>query len=93
MRTACFVALLALAPGLTRAQGALEDPSGMTCAEFSTLAVGDQVGALSTLEPFGDDMNPGDEAASKQWAATVAAACEGHPDRLLPDAARDAMGE
>jgi hypothetical protein len=91
MRNTAFAALLALAPGLALAQA--EDPSAMTCARFSTLAVADQVSALATLEPFGDDMNPGDEAASRAWAATVTAACAGHPDRRLPEAARDAMGE
>ncbi len=34
-----------------------------------------------------------DAARSQAWAATVAAACRDHPERPLPDAARDALAE
>lgn len=93
MRTAAFTAIaaaLALGPAFVLAE---DDPDAMTCASFLTLAVEDQVAALSTLEPLGDEMNPTDAAASKDWAATVSAACRDHPERPLPEAARDALAD
>ena len=90
MRIVPFVVALALTPGWALAQ---DDPGTMTCAQFTTLEVADQVVALSTIEPLGDEINAGDEAMAQQWAGTVTAACRDHPERLLPEAARDAMGE
>ena len=91
MRIAVCAFVAALAPGLALAD--VDDPAGMTCAAFSALDVETQMVTLSTLEPFGDDMNASDAAASRQWAADVTAACSGHPDLLLPEAARQSMGE
>lgn len=90
MRIAPIAVAIALAPAFAFAR---PDPSTTTCATYTALGVDEQVALLSTLQPFGDEMNASDEAASKQWAATVSAACRDHPDRLLPDAARDSMGE
>ena len=74
------------------AQGGLF-ADGMTCARFAALDAADQVQVLSTVEPMGDDIEADDQAASEQWAATVASACADHPDRMVTDAARDAMGD
>jgi len=73
------------------AQGLFAD--GMTCAHFSALTVADRVQVLSTVGAMGDDIEADDHAASEQWAATVATACADHPDRMVADAARDAMGD
>jgi hypothetical protein len=65
----------------------------VTCGEFTALdTVPQRLAMLSTVQPFGDDIEPSDQNASEQWAATVTAACAGHPDRPLADAAREAMG-
>lgn len=90
MRIAAFAIALAFGPAVALAE---DDPDGMTCARFLTLAVDDQVAVLSTLEPLGDEMNATDAAASKDWAGAVGAACHDHPDRLLPEAARDALAD
>lgn len=89
MRITAFAAALAAVPAL----GLADDPGAMTCATFATLPSDRQVAALSTIEPLGDEMNAADAAASEDWAAAVTAACRDHPDRLLPDAARDALAE
>jgi hypothetical protein len=68
-------------------------PGAVTCGEFTALdTVAQRLAMLSTVQPFGDDIEPGDQNASEQWAATVTAACAGHSDRPLADAARKAMG-
>ncbi len=92
MKIAPFVVALAFgfAAGASVAQ---EDPAAMTCAHYSALPVDEQVVALSTLEPLGDEMNTSDIEASKQWAAQVTAACRDRPDALLSVAAEDALGE
>jgi hypothetical protein len=90
---------LALVAGLAapaHAQGALAPaplPGAPTCGAF--LAIGDYPGrlqALAGIQPLGDEIDAQDEAASRQWADAVAAACEGHPDRPLADAADTALG-
>jgi hypothetical protein len=68
-------------------------PNPTTCAQFSAMTPAARLDMLSTMQPFGDDMDPNDLAASEQWTATVAAACADHPDRSLVDAARDAMSD
>lgn len=90
MRIAAIIAFAALTPMLAVAE---DDPGGMTCARFAMLDVPEQVAALSTLEPLGDDINASDTAASEQWAAAVTAACRDRADTPLPEAARDAIGE
>jgi hypothetical protein len=92
MRIAAFTALLGLglAPALAAAE---DDAAAMSCARFTTLGVTEQVTALSTLEPLGDEINASDAAASRDWAAAVAAVCHDRPETLLPEAARDALGE
>jgi hypothetical protein len=68
-------------------------PGAVTCGEFTALdTVAQRLAMLSTVQPFGDDIEPGDQNASEQWAATVTAACAGHSDRPLADDAREAMG-
>jgi hypothetical protein len=89
MRSFVLALTLALPPVPTFAQ----DAETMTCAQFGALASDAQMQVLSTIQPFGDDMEPGDQGASEQWAATVAGACADHPDRPVTEAARDAMGD
>ena len=48
-----------------------------------SLAPDAQVAVLSTIQPLGDDMEASDQAASEQWAATVASACAGHPESVM----------
>jgi hypothetical protein len=85
------VAMLAQAACPAFAEGLFAE--GMTCSRFGALSVADQVQVLSTVGAMGDDIEPDDQAAAREWAATVTSACAGHPDRLVPDAARDAMGD
>jgi hypothetical protein len=63
------------------------------CGEFVTLDSLEQVRMLSTIQPLGDEIDPNDADASRQWAAEVTAACGDHPDRPLAEAAREALGE
>jgi hypothetical protein len=67
-------------------------PGAVTCGQFSVMDSAAQLDALSAIEPFGDDMEASDTSASEDWAGNVAAACAGHPDMPLVDAARAAMG-
>jgi hypothetical protein len=87
-----FVLALTLAAPMASPTFA-QDAETMTCAQFGAMTSDAQMQVLSTLQPFGDDMEPSDQAASEQWTATVAGACTGHPDRLVSDAAREAMGD
>lgn len=89
MRHALPLAVLLVLPVVAAAQPYADQTS---CAQFTAMAVSEQLGLLSTLEPFGDEIDAEDEAASKSWAADVTAACQGHPDRMLPEAARLASG-
>jgi hypothetical protein len=68
-------------------------PGAVTCGEFSVMDSVAQLEALSAIEPFGDDMEAADSSASEQWASDVSAACAGHADLPLVDAARAAMGD
>jgi hypothetical protein len=97
MKTLALIGALAAAVPPAAAQEAGAPPNGpdvqtMTCADFTGLGTDEQMVALSTIQPFGDEMNAGDRTGSEQWAATVNRACLDHPDRMLTDAAREAMG-
>jgi hypothetical protein len=89
MKTVILAVALAAAAGLAFA----DDPEAMTCADFVTLPSDRQVAALSTIEPLGDDIDAADATEAVGWAADVSDACGGHPERLLTDAARDALAE
>jgi len=81
-----LIALLA-APAAAHSPSEVLDPD--TCGASLDDAASIQV--LSTIEPFGDDLDAEDQDAARQWADEVAAACHGHPDRPLSDAAAAAM--
>ncbi len=91
MRTA-ILALAMAAPGLAFGQDAEPTGGPATCGQFLTMDLAARIGALTAIEPLGDEIDPGDEAASKQWAEQVANACAGSPDRQLSDAAAQALG-
>jgi hypothetical protein len=64
----------------------------LTCAQWEPLDMTDRIEKLKAIQPFGDDLEQADRGAAEQWEAEVAAACKGHPDRLLRDAAAQALG-
>ena len=64
-----------------------------TCGHFQTLDFPGQIGLLSAIQPLGDEIDPSDADAARQWATEVAQACGDHADRPLADAAREALGE
>ena len=86
MRRLALAVLLAAAPAL--AQTAMPD----TCGGFLPLDTAARIEVLTTIQPFGDDIDAADQNAASQWAGEVAAACEGHPDRPLTEAAASALG-
>ena len=93
-----MVLAVSLLPTGALAQGAQElepatapfgDP--MTCAAFEKLDSLGRVQALSTIEPLGGEVNPDDPAESEGWSQSVSEACQGHPERPLEEAAREAL--
>jgi hypothetical protein len=88
-----LVGTMALPAHPQNALGPDPGPGAVTCGDFTALdTVEQRLAMLSGIQPFGDDMEPSDQNASEQWAATVTAACADHPDRPLADAAQEAMG-
>jgi hypothetical protein len=90
------VALMGTAAIPASAQDSLDPapgPGAVNCGQFSVMDSIAQIDALSSIEPFGDDMEASDSSASEDWAKEVTAACAGHPDMPLVDAARAAMGD
>lgn len=70
----------------------LDTGSGMkTCGEFMQLDFPGRVTALTGIEPLGDEIDPSDENAAKQWANRVAEACGDDAARPLEDAAAAAL--
>ena len=91
--------LFAVAPaafGQDALQKELAPDPGMdapTCGSFGALDSLGQIQMLTTIQPLGDEIDPNDAGAARQWAAEVAQACGGDRDRPLADAAREALGE
>jgi hypothetical protein len=83
-----LIALLA-APAAAQSPSEVLDPD--TCGAYVALDDAARVQVLMTIEPFGDDLDAEDQDAARRWADEVAAACHGHPDRPLSDAAAAAM--
>ena len=80
-------------PALAQTAPAPGPQSGSTtCAAFTAMSSADRVTALSSIEPLGGELELSDPTLSAQWAATVASACAGTPDRSLSDAAAAALG-
>lgn len=94
-RTILAIAL-AIAP-VAQAQNVIGEPpvleaGGTTCAQFLPMSTPDRLAALSAVEPLGGELPGADPAIAAQWADRVAEVCRGHPDRLIEDAARTALG-
>ena len=51
-----------------------------------------QLAALSAIEPLGGEIDAQDVDAAEQWARAVGEACADAPDKLLAQAAREALG-
>lgn len=64
-----------------------------TCGEYRKLDMAGQVAALTAIEPLGDEIDPADEGAAKQWADQVAEACSDDDGRPLEDAAAAALDQ
>jgi hypothetical protein len=64
----------------------------ITCGQWEPLDMTGRIEKLKAIEPFGEDLEQADRGAAEQWEAEVAAACKGHPDRPLRDAATQALG-
>jgi len=88
-RTIPLLVLLAAPPAPAQSPDAVLDPE--TCAAYLPLDSAQRVVHLTTIEPIGDAINTADQATARQWADEVARACEGAPDRLLTDAAAEAL--
>ena len=65
---------------------------GETCGEFVGMDPAARLEALAAIELLGGELADADPALVRQWAHEVAAACAGHPDRPLSDAAARALG-
>jgi hypothetical protein len=81
---------LAASSVLAQTPDAVLNPT--TCGAYTQLDTAARIRMLSGIQPFGDDIDAADQNAAGQWAEEVAAACAGHPDRLLSDAATQALG-
>jgi hypothetical protein len=93
--TLTFALLAPAAFGQDALQGELAPDPGMdapTCGRFETLDSAGQIGMLTAIQPLGDEIDPSDADAARQWAAEVSRACGGRADRPLADAAREALG-
>jgi hypothetical protein len=84
-----LIALAAAAPAVAQSPSSLLDPD--TCGAYVALDDPARIQMLTTIEPFGDDIDAEDQDAAMQWADEVGAACDGHPNRPLSDAAIAAM--
>jgi hypothetical protein len=89
-RLVLALALIAAgAPAPAQSPDAVLNPD--TCGAYTAMDTAGRIQVLTTIEPFGDDIDAEDQDAARQWADEVAAACANHPDRLLTDAAAAAM--
>lgn len=90
MRRIALALALAAAPAL--AQSPAEELNPDTCGAFLPLDTAGRVAMLTAIQPLGDEINAADQGAARQWTEQVAAACHGHPDRPLSEAAASALG-
>lgn len=91
MLSTALALLLAAAPAAAQIQWG-DQFDALTCGEWEPLDMTGRIEKLTAIEPFGDDLEAGDRGAAEQWQAEVAAACKGHPSKLLRDAAAEALG-
>jgi hypothetical protein len=89
LAAAAFLPLQVAAQGLF-GHSVLDDPT--TCAAFLTMGPVEQRTALRALPVAGDAIDFGDATTTNAWIREVEAACDGHGDRLLVDAATEALG-
>jgi hypothetical protein len=87
-----LVLALALAPPALAQQTPEAVLNPETCGVYLAMDEAARIGFLTTIEPVGDDINAADQRTARQWAADVAEVCEGAPERLLSDAATEALG-
>ena len=97
MRHACLTIGLALlaTPLLAQSeigQSPVLDQGSVTCAEYLRMELSERFGALEGIEPMGGELAGSDPDLVRQWSEEVASACDGHPDRMLSQAATDALG-
>ena len=88
MRLALLL-LLAAVPASAETPSQVLDPD--TCGAFTAKDLPGRIEMLTAQEPFGDDIDPSDQDAARQWADAVGRACDGNPDRPLSDAAAEAF--
>lgn len=89
------LALLAAACGLAAGPAAAQIKWGdqfdtLTCGAWEALDMTGRIERLRAIEPFGEVLAQSDREAAEDWAAEVAAACKGAPDKLLQQAASEA---
>jgi hypothetical protein len=89
LAAAAFLPLPLAAQGLF-GHSVLDDPT--TCAAFLTMGPIEQRDALRALPVAGDAIDFSDATATNTWIREVEAACNGHGDRPLVDAATEALG-
>jgi hypothetical protein len=68
------------------------DQGSVTCAEYLRMGLPERFGALEGIEPMDGEMAESSPDLVRQWSEEVAAACDGHPDRTLFEAATEALG-
>lgn len=84
---------LTLAAGPAAAQIQWGDEfNQLTCGQWEPLDMTGRIDKLKAIQPFGDMLEQADRGAAEQWEGEVAAVCRGHPDKLLRDAATEALG-
>jgi hypothetical protein len=89
LAVATFLPLPLAAQGLF-GHSVLDDAT--TCAAFMTMGPVEQRDALRALPVAGDAIDFGDAATTNDWIREVEAACADNGDRLLVDAATEALG-
>jgi hypothetical protein len=89
LAAAVFLPLPLAAQGLF-GHSVLDDAT--TCATFRTMGPTEQRDALRALPVAGDAIDFTNATSTNRWIREVEAACEGHGDKLLVDAATEALG-
>jgi hypothetical protein len=90
-RTLLALALAAATPALAQIEFS-EEPGATTCGAFTAMDSAARQQALVGVEPVGGELVGAGPAIARQWSDAVAAACAGHPERPLADAAAQALG-
>jgi len=91
LRIFALAAALAPAPGLAQIEFSRE-PGETSCGQFLAMDAPARVESLIATEPAGGELIGADPGIAQQWSDEVAAACAGHPDQALGQAAAQALG-